>query len=93
MKRALSWACALCAVALVAAGLSYYMRLSPADAVRKDAEKGDVKAQYNLGDIYFSGRDTPKDDAQAAQWYRKAAAQGFTPAKDHLEKLAKVQRP
>ena len=46
------------------------------------AEKGDSRAQYNLGVMY---RDHPesktlshvlKDDVEAAKWFRKAAEQG-----------------
>jgi len=52
--------------------------------LRADAEKGDAQAQYNLGVSYANGQGVPKDKAQAKQWYRKAAEQGFEQAQDAL---------
>ena len=40
------------------------------------AEKGDADAQYNLGHLYRQGLGVPKDLAQAAWWYAKAAGRG-----------------
>jgi uncharacterized protein len=40
------------------------------------AEQGDAEAQYSLGLMYDNSKGVPKDDAQAAIWYRKAAEQG-----------------
>jgi hypothetical protein len=42
----------------------------------EQAATGDAKAQCRLGDWYALGYGLPKDDAQAAIWYRKAADQG-----------------
>jgi uncharacterized protein len=46
-------------------------------------------AESNLGWCYENGRGVPKDLAAAIVWYKKAAEQGFEPAK---EKLAKLQQ-
>ncbi len=43
---------------------------------RKKAETGDANAQFNLGVMYDNGMGVPKDDAEAAKWYRLAAEQG-----------------
>ena len=40
------------------------------------AEKGDAKAQYNLGLMYEKGRGVEKDLKEAVKWWRKAAEQG-----------------
>ena len=40
------------------------------------AERGDVKAQYNLGVMYQLGLGVPQDDQEAVRWYRLAADQG-----------------
>jgi len=40
------------------------------------AEKGDAKAQYNLGVIFANGKGVPKNDGEAVKWYREAAEQG-----------------
>ena len=53
----------------------------------KAAEKGDVKAQYNLGVLYHTGKGVDKDYAQAALWYRKAAEQGNGKAQFYLGNL------
>ena len=39
------------------------------------AEQGDATAQYNLGVIFANGKGVPKNDGEAAKWYRKAAEQ------------------
>jgi tetratricopeptide (TPR) repeat protein len=44
-------------------------------AYRKAADLGDGNAQYYLGKMYEDGNEgLPKDVAQAAQWYRRAAS-------------------
>ena len=41
------------------------------------AERGDIEAQYTLGDLYYFGHEgVPQDIAEAARWYRSAAEQG-----------------
>jgi TPR repeat protein len=44
------------------------------------AERGDAKAQFNLGQIYDTGLGVPQDVVQAVAWWRKAADQGFAQA-------------
>ena len=39
-----------------------------------------AEAQNNLGVMYADGKGVKKDDAQAAEWYRKAAEQGHAGA-------------
>src|SRR5882672_6294644 len=44
--------------------------------IRAGADKGDAKAQYELGRAFFSGtHGVAKDDAEAVKWFRKAAEQ------------------
>jgi uncharacterized protein len=45
------------------------------DDLKTAAEQGDMDAQYNLGVAYESGEGITKDFAEAAKWFRKAAAQ------------------
>jgi soluble lytic murein transglycosylase-like protein len=54
------------------------------------ARRGLVMAQYQLGWMYANGRGVKHDDAQAAAWFRLAAAQGDAPAK---RMLARVDDP
>ncbi len=48
------------------------------------AEQGNAAAQYNLGNIYYSGQAVPQDYAEAAKWYRLAAEQGQANAQFNL---------
>ena len=57
-----------------------------AERLRKAAEQGDASAQFNLGNLYFTGQGVPQDYAKAIEWFGKAAAQGHTEAKDSLAK-------
>ena len=40
------------------------------------AKAGDAEAQYQLGEIYYSGDGVRRDYSQAEIWFRKAAEQG-----------------
>jgi TPR repeat protein len=47
------------------------------------AANGDADAQFNLGQAYKLGRGVPVDLPIAADWFRKAAAQGHQRANDN----------
>ena len=51
---------------------------------RRQAEKGDPVAQFDLALMYDLGRGVPRDHAQAMQWYRKSADQGYAPAMTNI---------
>ena len=55
---------------------------------RRQAARGNASAQNYIGLMYDSehhiGRDGPKDDAKAAEWYRKAAERGNANAQYNL---------
>jgi TPR repeat protein len=48
------------------------------------ADRGNARAQNNLGEMYRLGRGVPQDYAAALTWYRKAADQGDAIAQDAL---------
>ena len=48
------------------------------------AEQGNLRAQYNLGLMYHTGRGVPQDYGAAVEWYRKSAAQGADRAQYNL---------
>ncbi len=48
------------------------------------AERGDRRAQYNLGVLYGRGLGVPQNFAAAAKWYLAAAEQGHTNAVANL---------
>jgi len=41
---------------------------------RKAAERGDARAQYNLGFMYLNGTGVPQDYAEAEKWYKSRGA-------------------
>lgn len=54
------------------------------------AERGDARAQFNLGVLYDEGEGVAPDAAQAAYWYRKAAEQGHREAQFNLGQMYSV---
>ena len=52
--------------------------------IQKKAKAGDAEAQYNLGVCYDNGIGIAQDEAEAVEWYAKAAEQGFVPAQLNL---------
>lgn len=48
------------------------------------AGQGDAEAQYRRGLRFELGKDSPKDDEQAALWYLRAAEQGHAQAQFHM---------
>ena len=48
------------------------------------AERGDARAQLGRGVLYANGDGVPKDAAESAQWYRRAAEQGYAGAQYNL---------
>ena len=59
-------------------------QMEPFEELLRLAERGDAKAQYNLGVMYRKGHGVPKNDAEAVKWYRKAAEQGYVDAQYNL---------
>ncbi len=55
--------------------------------VKKDAEKGLPKAQYNLAFMYYNGEGVKKDYKQAVNWFKKAAEQGYSNAQFGLASM------
>jgi hypothetical protein len=52
--------------------------------LQKQADAGDIEAQYRLGIAYQNGYGVIQSDVQAVAWYRKAAEHGFAPAQNNL---------
>ena len=57
---------------------------APLKQLTESAQAGDVNAQYNLGVLYFEGKDVPQDYIEAAKWYGAAADQGDKQAQFNL---------
>jgi len=52
---------------------------------RKAADSGDLFAMDEIATWYAIGRGVPKDEAEAARWYRKAADLDDDDAKKWLD--------
>ena len=61
--------------------------ISSVTDIRKAAEQGNADAQFNLGLMYFEGEEVSQDDAEAVEWWRKAAEQGLAAAQSILDKI------
>ncbi|MBR5092745.1 MAG: SEL1-like repeat protein [Bacteroidales bacterium] len=73
--------------ALVAEGDRYFGEKNytkALDLYRQAADKGNAKAQYIIGDMYFFGNGETPDYVQAFNWYSKAANQGDADAQFNL---------
>lgn len=69
--------------ATIAQAESYFKKghyAKAADIYRPLAEKGDPRAQYALGYMYFYGKGLTSDPEQSAHWINLAAQQNYTPA-------------
>ena len=69
------------------AGLDAYDRGDYAAALKiwePLAERGDARAQFNLGVTFFNGQGVPHNPFKAVEWYRAAADQGYGPAQANL---------
>lgn len=64
-----------------------YSLTTPA-VLRALAEHGNVDAQYDLAQKYYTGKGVEKDLHEAVKWYRKAAEQDLPEAIKWLRKAA-----
>jgi len=53
-------------------------------SLHKLADRGDADAQWQMGVRYHNGEGVPRDDAQAMQWFLRAAEQGHVIAQATL---------
>jgi len=53
-------------------------------SLRSLADRGDADAQWQMGVRYHNGEGVPRDDAQAMQWFMRAAEQGHVIAQATL---------
>jgi hypothetical protein len=51
------------------------------------AQEGHTLAQFFLGFMYAEGEGVTKNEAEAASWYRKAAAKGHAGAQNNLSRM------
>ncbi|GEM_PF-1560232 len=73
-------ACGTCAAAEARSADAGAADDSPIVELRKDAEQGNVKAQYVLGCCYNGEHGFVREPAKAAKWWGVAAANGYADA-------------
>lgn len=54
---------------------------------QQEAEQGNIKALYHMGNVYFKGDGVAQDYHQAFLWYEKAANNGDEESRFNLNKL------
>ncbi len=54
------------------------------EKLRQAAQRGEVKAQFELASAYYIGNGVPQDYQEAMKWYRKVAEQGVASAQHNL---------
>jgi len=59
---------------------------------QRAAQKGNAKAQLNMGALYAEGNGVEKNDIEAVEWYRKAAKDGYDKALYNLALMYKDGR-
>jgi TPR repeat protein len=52
-------------------------KADPLADLRRKAEGGDARAQYNLASEYYSGKSVAKDEKEVIKWIMKAANNGY----------------
>lgn len=62
------------------------------ESLRAKAESGNLRAQYELGQIYATGEGVPRNDAEALSWLTRAAASGHADAQYNLGLMYKDGR-
>jgi TPR repeat protein len=82
----LGWFCGALAAIVIHAAHAQQEKFDP-DALRQLAERGEAKAQFELGLRLLGGEGLPKDEQQAAEWLQKAAAQHLPGAMNALGTL------
>ncbi len=71
-------------------GVDAYNRHDYATALKEFkllAQRGNVKAQNNLGKMYSTGQGVPRDYKEAAKWYRRAVYHGDAGGQFALAKM------
>lgn len=54
------------------------------DACLRYADNGDAQAQFELGELYYEGKQVPQDLEKAIDWFEKASLQGHSLAQFRL---------
>ena len=70
----------ICVVAFAMATALVSAQTADFDALRRKAEAGDAKAQFDLADAFSEGKGVVKDSAKGMEWLKRSALQGYAGA-------------
>ncbi len=77
---------------LVPFALHAQLRVFTIDELKQRAESGDAEAQFRLGSAYDTGRDVPRDGAQARKWYQHSAEAGYAEAQNSMGSVLQAEK-
>ncbi len=70
----------ICVVSFALATALVSAQTADFDALRRKAEAGDAKAQFDLADAFSEGKGVAKDSAKGMEWLKRSALQGYAGA-------------
>ena len=82
MTHAVRFVAVVAVLTALAVGAPVQAQTPEIDALRAQAEQGDVDAQVSLGAMYANGRGVPQDDVQAHMWFNLAASRLTSEARE-----------
>ncbi|MCK4744335.1 MAG: sel1 repeat family protein [Sulfuriflexus sp.] len=84
MKKVLCVLSLFFITSVVVADTSDYIWNQQFEKKSAKAAEGNLKAQYDVGNMYLKGQGTMQDAKQAFNWFQKAAAKGYSRAQYKL---------
>ena len=70
----------ICVVSFALATALVSAQTADFDVLRRKAEAGDAKAQFDLADAFSEGQGVAKDSAKGMEWLKRSALQGYAGA-------------
>ena len=62
---------------------------NPPEKLQREAQEGNIEAQYELAYMYENGLGVPKDESKALELYQAAAGDGHVAAQSAADALSK----
>ena len=84
MKKVLLGLCLFSVALLSVADTSDYIWNQQFEKKMIKAEDGNLKAQYDVGNMYLKGQGTARNAKEAFKWFKKAAKKGYSRAQYKL---------
>jgi TPR repeat protein len=88
VNHKLTWLCLL----ILPVALHAQLREFSIEELLQRAENGDAESQFRLATRYDSGRDVPRNGAEAKKWYTRAAESGYAEAQNSLGSALQAEK-